>query len=337
MSDFTPLRQTRGVDATITHTFEYYRSRFKSIAKALLIILGPIVGFHVFLSALGRIFYPEFFSFGDTEVLFESMQGSGGLLLIVTLSWLAIVAALVVIIPVLYGYLRLDERMDDGALPTPSQVWAEARQHLASVVFGGLLWYFVWIIGTILMTIPIMLFGLPFGEIGMAVLAVVGLIGAATFLGVRLCMFFPAIVIDQHGPISAFSRSWNLTKGAFWRTFGISVIAGIIVGTASALLSLPSQFGGGLGMLFDMNLTALLIVFDVVGAVGTYLAYPIFYMALGFHYYSQVERHEYEGLEQRIEALDGEEASLDSREIEESDPFARAPSDSDDDPFRNDR
>lgn len=342
MSDFTPLRQMRSVSTTITHTFEYYRSRFPSLGRSLLVILGPVIALLVLASALGRVFYPDFYTLGDADALLRAIDGTGGLIVLVTLSSLLSIAAIVLLIAVVYGYLRLDGKMDSEALPTPSQVWPEARQHLASVVFGALLWYVVFIVGIVLVTIPAVFLGLPFGEIGMVLFGVLGLVIAAVWLGVKLCLYFPAIVMDNHNPISAFGRSWALTKGAFWRTLGISFIAAFLVVTVSALVSLPSQFGGEMATLFDMNLTGPLIVFDVVAVVVGHLVYPILYLALGLHYYSQVERHEHEGLEQRIDALDDNDAPSSSTEMRSEhevsdDASVPASSYADDAPFRDDR
>lgn len=342
MSDFTPLRQTRGVDTTITHTFEYYRSRFKSLAKSLLMILGPVIALIVFCSALGRVFYPDFFTVGDADALRRAFEGTGGVLVLVTLNSLLTIAAFVLLMGVVYGYLRLDEKRDSDALPIPSQVWPEARQHLASVVFGFILCNFVVVVGAALAVIPVAFLGLPFGETGMILFGVLGFFIVAVFLAVRLCLYFPAIVMDNYDLISAFRRSWSLTKGAFWRTLGISFIASFLVMVVGGLVSLPSQFGGQLATLFDMNLTVPLIAFDVVAVVAGYLLYPILYLALGLHYYSQVERHEHKGLEERIDALGGSDAPSSTTATRSehggSDGSSlSASSDADNAPFRDDR
>jgi hypothetical protein len=52
-------------------------------------------------------------------------------------------------------------------------------------------------------------------------------------------MVAPAIVIEELGPVDAMRRSWRLTKGRFWATLGIALLAGILSSLVSNALSVP--------------------------------------------------------------------------------------------------
>jgi uncharacterized membrane protein len=48
------------------------------------------------------------------------------------------------------------------------------------------------------------------------------------FLLVRL-YFYPFAVAEGAGPIEAIQRSWDLTRGLFWKVFGFMIVAGLIM------------------------------------------------------------------------------------------------------------
>jgi hypothetical protein len=92
---------------------------------------------------------------------------------------------------------------------------------------------------------------------------------------VRLSLSLPALVLERISPASAVRRSFELSRGSFWRLFGILLLTWIIVGIASLVLSIPFSFAGGLlggsGGLFStaakVHLAGL-----VVGAIGGIVA-----------------------------------------------------------------
>ncbi|MFG2499660.1 hypothetical protein ACGFSB_15785 [Streptomyces sp. NPDC048441] len=79
----------------------------------------------------------------------------------------------------------------------------------------------------------------PFGLVFLLLLVVTPL---AAWLYV-LFAFAPAVAaLETAGPLQALRRSVRLVRGAWWRTFGISLLAGVIVGIVSLVVRLPLQF-----------------------------------------------------------------------------------------------
>lgn len=86
-------------------------------------------------------------------------------------------------------------------------------------------------------------------------------------------LYSPVVVVLEHqGPLSAITRSWKLTNGAFWRTLGrlllmtiaisvmsnvISMFAGIL--TTVAMFATSLAFGQALNMFFGIFLTGLVL------------------------------------------------------------------------------
>ncbi|MEV6874077.1 hypothetical protein [Amycolatopsis sp. NPDC051128] len=56
----------------------------------------------------------------------------------------------------------------------------------------------------------------------------------------------PALVLERGTLREAFSRSAKLVKGAFWRVFGILLLAGLLESVVSSIIQLPFNIGSGL-------------------------------------------------------------------------------------------
>ncbi len=72
----------------------------------------------------------------------------------------------------------------------------------------------------------------------LAVLSLVGVIVAAIYVGVRLALSAPALLIEDLGPIAALKRSWRLVKDRWWVTFGVFVISSLLVALLAGLIQL---------------------------------------------------------------------------------------------------
>jgi len=85
-------------------------------------------------------------------------------------------------------------------------------------------WVIALVIGLILIVIP-----------GLVVLCF------GVYLAIRWSMSLAAMMAENIGPIQGFSRSWNLVKGQWWRTFGVLLVVGILQAVIS--LALGAMFG----------------------------------------------------------------------------------------------
>jgi hypothetical protein len=87
-----------------------------------------------------------------------------------------------------------------------------------------------------------------------AVLVVLGLVALVltVWFSTMLSLVTPAVVLENRSPGRALARSWRLVTRSFWRVFGITLLAGIIVAIAGGILQLPFTFlglgaGSGIG------------------------------------------------------------------------------------------
>lgn len=96
-----------------------------------------------------------------------------------------------------------------------------------------------------------------------------GMIPLTLWLYVKLSLAPSAIAIEQLGPWQGVKRSWALTRGVWWRTFGIVLLVGIIVGIITSLIS--GGLTAVLGLFFpnESGATTADAAFGLLTVVGT--------------------------------------------------------------------
>lgn len=83
-----------------------------------------------------------------------------------------------------------------------------------------------------------------------AVLSGLLLVAFMTWFWIRVYYLpAPALMMEGLTIRQALRRGYGLTRGAFWRTFGIALLTVVLTGVASSVLTLPFSFGGQLALL----------------------------------------------------------------------------------------
>ena len=75
-------------------------------------------------------------------------------------------------------------------------------------------------------------------------LGVLGFIVVLVWASTKISLAAPAIVLEGHGVFAGLRRSFALTKGAFWRVLGITLLAGILAYVTRVLLGMPFSILG---------------------------------------------------------------------------------------------
>ncbi len=84
--------------------------------------------------------------------------------------------------------------------------------------------------------------GFVLGIIGM----VLGFGVALVFFATRFAFTVPTIALEGRGVFAAAAQSWRLTRGAFWRTFGILLLVQVMFSFAAGIASTPLTLGAAL-------------------------------------------------------------------------------------------
>lgn len=78
-----------------------------------------------------------------------------------------------------------------------------------------------------------------------------GLLVVSVWLWVKLGFVPAAIVLERRSILASMKRSWSLTRGAFWRTFGIRLLVVAMVSIASSIVTTP------ISLVFTLGSTVL--------------------------------------------------------------------------------
>jgi hypothetical protein len=217
------------VGEILVHAFALYRDHWTNLVTIVAVIVVPLTVVQVLITdvVIGDTVVQSTTAEG-VEVVVEANLGAA------VLALLAVAAISVMTWAILTGAIT---RAAAGTfLGRDLQVQESYRYgvaRLGSILLVGLLDALAVIGGFLLLVIP-----------GFIVLT-------------RLWCSIPALVIEDRRGREALRRSWNLVKGFSWPVFGTILVAGILSGLVSSLLTLP--FGENtLGRIVGQSLASVI-------------------------------------------------------------------------------
>ena len=263
------------------------------VGVSYLLFLG-IIGVATF-SALSRI------SFSTADTNGEITAGSIGLIGLSSLvpALLSLVGSAIV-----QGLIVLEvSRATIGEKLTFRQLWRQARGR-----FGALIGWSALLVLAAIMALALLLIVIgvtsTLGVVGAVVAVLAGIFGGLAlvavfaWLGTKLTLVPSALMVERLSLRGAISRSWQLTNGFFWRTFGILVLVAAILGVASQVISAPlgllgpflttlvdpqGQVGGAaiaLGRILAVLAVVVTVTFQSITAVISAAATALVYLDL---------------------------------------------------------
>jgi hypothetical protein len=122
------------------------------------------------------------------------------------------------------------------------------------------------------------------------ILGFIALIIPGIFLLVKLSMAFPALVCEKAGPIKSISRSWELTKGNWWRVFGTLIVVFILLFVIS--LALGGVLGAVLLSSDSISEVAFAVLTTLIGLLIAAITYPLIASVVTVMYYDLRVRNE---------------------------------------------
>lgn len=169
------------------------------------------------------------------------------------------------------GSGTLGERLGFGALwrRAASRIWPLLGWTLlVGVVVGGV--FAVIVGGAVAVAV---LFPDPGTVIGVVLVVLALLLGLAVlgaWLGTKLALVPSVIVLERTGVSGAMRRSWTLTTGNFWRTFGLILLVGLILSFAAQVVVQPVSFLGALlAMIIDPTVGETYLAITIGTTVAT--------------------------------------------------------------------
>jgi hypothetical protein len=122
----------------------------------------------------------------------------------------------------------------------PAEVWASAKGQL-----GRLLGLTVLLL--VIVAAPLVVWGglMAAALVGQqwALAVLVGIVGllaglvATVVLVTRTLLATPALMLERSGVVDSLRRAWLLTRGSFWRVFGIYLLTSLLVGIVAGAIT----------------------------------------------------------------------------------------------------
>ncbi len=113
-----------------------------------------------------------------------------------------------------------------------------------------------------------------FGALALTFLLGLLFAGIAAWLGIKTSLVPSIVMLERLSLRASIRRSWQLTRGSFWRTLGAQLLIGIIIYAATYIISIPiSVIGtiiiGVLNPTYDDStyLIAFLVMYLVIGII----------------------------------------------------------------------
>ncbi|MBN9629481.1 MAG: hypothetical protein J0I18_02555, partial [Actinobacteria bacterium] len=129
-------------------------------------------------------------------------------------------------------------------------LWARLRSRFGALVGWTFLWSLGWLLAFALVVAVIVALAMLGGTAGVIGAVLAGLAGAFGLLALfvwlytKLSIVPSALVIERLPLRSAIARSWRLTTGYFWRTFGVLILLYLIIYAVTQVISIPFAFIG---------------------------------------------------------------------------------------------
>ena len=167
-----------------------------------------------------------------------------------------------------------------GRRTSIGEAWRATRGRMPRLVGLTLLDVLMW---TLLVAAPVLLAVLAGARAGVGAGFLVGVplvlvaLACGLFLQVRFFQLAaPALVLERTGVRTALRRAGQLSRGQWWRLFGILLLTGLVVGVVGQVVAVPLALAGAAGpALFPGTAGALVMVLSsylahiLVGAVTT--------------------------------------------------------------------
>ena len=154
------------------------------------------------------------------------------------------------------------------------EAWRDTRPHLWRLIGVSLLVPLLAVLALAAGVAVLALSSLA-GDAGLllGVPAVLAGVAGAVYVYVRLALASPALVLEKARVVPSLRRSWLLVRGAWWRTFGILLLALVIAGVVVNVLQLPFLAAG---YLVDETLvsTGAVLITSVGAGIATALVGP---------------------------------------------------------------
>ncbi|MBU9722368.1 MULTISPECIES: hypothetical protein [Bacillaceae] len=289
-------------------TFKLSKSHFVNFMKIYFLLIAPIYILDAIINlSLGMSFFRQTGSGSNWfERLLTGFEDAGSAISTTAADiWIVIMAFLMLLLyPVAHAAILFAvNHIRKGEEYTVGGVIKSAFSRFWPLLLSNLLFFLI-LFGLILATV----FAAGFsGVIGVAIHPIFGVLlifimffGVILGLGLlttRWSFYIGSVVLDKVSP--GLGRSWNLSKGRTWASFGLYIIFYVIIGFISTAVELSFGVILGYSVLFLLISNLVLIFTTMIFSVG----FSVMYTDLK-------ARHEADDLKELLDDYNNEQTKL---------------------------
>jgi hypothetical protein len=144
-----------------------------------------------------------------------------------------------------------------GEKLTFRSLWQLVRGRIGALIGWTFLVSFAWFVAIALVAAVVVALAAVGGTAGIVGAVLVGILGGfglvalAVWINTKIALVPSAIVLERLRISDALARSWRLTTGYFWKTFGLIALLAVIIYTVAQIVAVPfGVVGAMLGGIF---------------------------------------------------------------------------------------
>jgi len=186
------------------------------------------------------------------------------------------------------------------------QAWRLSRRRILPLLGFGLLAFAAGVAGLALLVGISVLAAVGLHEYSALVIVplVIAALVAMVWVSVKLVVAPAALMLEGCGPWASIRRSWQLTRGNWWRAFGIVVLTSLIVSIITSVISAPLSFAVTLFFGFSTSASATPDALDSLPVLAATQAITALFTAVGYAFQAGVTSLLYVDLRIRREGFD---------------------------------
>jgi hypothetical protein len=316
MENFTPIdfHQTRDFSRKVNATIEFVKQNFKPLTKSILVIAGPpiLIASVMIGSMMGTLMDFSMLGMnggGDSEAITRQFTSVTFWLELILIFFFFLIST-VTTIATINNYIILYEEKRSNQIEV-NDVWVRVRE----TFFMYLGTVFLLSLALIAAYVVVVLFVIGVAAVSgwFIFFGVIGGIVGFVYFPVACSLIFFIRGYEKVGFVDGLIRSFRLTQGKWWSTFGLLMVLYMIVGTISYVFLIPYYAMMITKMVHtvteqsaaqpDDSFGVITIVFFTLYYLAQMILYSLPNVGLAFQYFNLVERKEARGLMSQIEAI----------------------------------
>jgi hypothetical protein len=304
------FNKERDFSAVFSDTLLFIKQNFKPLFSSILFIAGPFLlvsGSAIGYLQSGGIYKGGFMRGGSLDV--------SNVFLIVGVIFFSALIGSMVLYCVVFNYMILYNKKPEGETITVSEVGQQVLKTIWRTLGSFLMIVLITVVIAVILVLAAVGISAALAEFGAVIMGLV-LIAAVLIYGPVLSYLYQAtffvVLRDESTAMSSMSKVWFYTKGNFWWTWLIMVVAVISLYIINMVFALPATIYGAMNTfsrirdyssMDSSGPNIIAIILYTVAMFFSYFTHAIMLVLCAFNFLGHEEKQEGKGLFSQIDEI----------------------------------